>query len=191
MMMQGLSPRLSRALAVSLLVATAGGMWSFAIDPMIGAFQGTQAHIDEVADRLERFRRLGHNRAELERMAAEQRRTWEDSGILLTAETPVLAAANLQKSVKDIAGRHQIALRSVQPLAPSPEGQVVKIGVRVRLETDAESFQKLLYELESASPYLFLDQVDIRAMLTGAQQRAPVRLDVQADIVGYMRSTAK
>lgn len=190
-MMQGISQRLSRALAVTLLIAAAGGIWSLAVEPAAAAFRNAQTHIDETSRRLERYRQAGRDRAELERLAAEQRRRWEDNGVMLVADNPVLAAANLQKTIKDIVGRQQATLRSVQPLPPKTEGWVEKIAVRVRLETDMPSLQKITHAVESALPHLFLDQVDIRAQTTGAQQRGPVILDVQADIYGYMRSVPK
>lgn len=190
-MIQGLSPPLSRALALSLLVAATGGVWGFVVSPALDAFDRAQAHIDEAADRLDRYRRAGRDRAELERMAGEQRRRWEESGVFLTADSAVLAAANLQKTIKDIVGRQQVALRSVQSLPPKTEGRVEKVAVRVRLEADVPSLQKIIHEVEAASPYLFLDQVDIKAQTSGSQQRGPVRLDVQADIYGFMRSARK
>lgn len=189
--MQGLSPPLSRALALTLLVAAAGSIWGLAVAPAIGAFQDAQTHLDGVSDRLERYQRAGSDRAALETLAAEQRRRWQESGVFLTADSPVLAAANLQKTIKDLVGRHQAALRSVQPLPPKTEGRGDKVAVRVRLETDTSALQKIIHEVESASPYLFLEQVSIRAQAMGAQQRGAAVLEVQADIYGYMRSARK
>ncbi|HYG90372.1 MAG TPA: type II secretion system protein GspM [Azospirillum sp.] len=189
--MQPLSPPLSRALAVTLLVAVTGGVWGLAVGPVLGAFQDAGDSIDQVSERLERYRRAGSDHAELERVAAEQRRRWQESGVFLVADNPALAAANLQKTIKDIVGRQQAALRSVQPLPPKGDGRTEKVAVRVRLETDTAALQRIIHEVESASPYLFLDQVDIRAQAMGAQMRGPAILEVQADIYGYMRSARK
>jgi general secretion pathway protein M len=190
-MMQGLSPPLSRALAVTLLVTTTSGVWGMMVAPALNAFQDARIYIEEASDRLERYRRAGRDRAELDRLAAEQRRRWEESGVFLVADSPVLATANLQKTIKDIMGRQKVALRSMQSLPSRTEGLADRVSVRVRLETDVPSLQKIIHELEAASPYLFLDQVSIHAQTTSAQLRGPVRLEVQADIYGYLRRAQK
>jgi hypothetical protein len=64
-----------------------------------------------------------------------------------------------------------------------------RIAVRGQMSSGLAAAQSVLYELESASPYLFIDNLNMRAR--GADRRAdgveadPI-LDVRFDIYGYV-----
>ena len=107
---------------------------------------------------------------------------------------PALAAADLQQRVKAVVEAVGGTLRSTQALPPVEEGNAVKVAVNATVSGDTESLQKILYDLESQTPLLFIDNLDVSAR--EIRQRLPngrladytrVQLNIQFEVSGYLR----
>ena len=112
----------------------------------------------------------------------------------LPQSAPSLAAAELQQRVKSVVEAVGGTLRSTQALPPTEEGGAVKVTVSAAMTGDTESLRKILYELESQTPLLFVDNLDVsarenRPRLPGGQLASytRVQLSVQFEVSGYLR----
>jgi Type II secretion system (T2SS), protein M subtype b len=74
-------------------------------------------------------------------------------------------------------------LRSTQTLPPRDEANARRIAVRGEVVADVAGLQTLFYLLESGSPMLFLDNVDIGGM-------TPPKIMVRFDLYGYVRGAS-
>ncbi|HEY2069244.1 MAG TPA: type II secretion system protein GspM [Rhizomicrobium sp.] len=102
---------------------------------------------------------------------------------LLHGDSAALAAANMQSLVKLLVERHGGHLRSAQNLSTAISGGMEKIEAAYELTIPAGSLKAVTYELETGSPYLFLDGVAIRGEQLA--DGAPHDLHVSWTVHGY------
>lgn len=114
------------------------------------------------------------------------------------ATDPSLGGVSLQRLVEKQVSTSGGKLNSIQILPPEKEEDVTRISVRLRFLGPAEAFQKLIYDIESSKPVLFIDKVNVRAMKSRrprrqrakqAQPQQPTNVDlhVNLDVYGYLR----
>ena len=152
------------------------------------------------ADQLERYQRLVATlpslRAELEREQAND----DFKAFYFDAETPALAGARLQSEVQDVVRTAGARPISTQILPVDKNEQPPRVRIRTQLQGTTEELLDVLYRIEEARPFLFVDQMSIRSTTPRA---APVRrnsrrvvrrspsqaqvgqLTVRLDIFGY------
>lgn len=180
-------------LSVPLLVI--GGLamaWS-------SEMSGLSARITDGEDQLVRYRRmiatLPELREELERVRANE----SFKAFYFDAPTAALAGAELQRQVQDIVTAAGGRLISTQILPGPPEESPPRVRVRTQIQGSTETLLDVLYNLEQARPFLFVDQVSVRSSARPQQpaadprgraiRRPPVNpageLTVRIDIFGF------
>jgi hypothetical protein len=83
----------------------------------------------------------------------------------------------VQQQVKAIIESNGGRLASTQVLPESDEGGFTRVTIRVQiLVNDVVALQKTLYALESATPLLFMDNVQLRARTV--RKRVPAAVSV-------------
>jgi general secretion pathway protein M len=185
-----LSPALQRLLAVALLLAAISLFWSFLIAPALDDYAAAQATIERLTAALERSRAGERDIAGLEAELSRLRERQKSIGGALQDENESIAAARLQNRLKSVIDAVKGELRSTQVLPVRDEGNFRRITVRGQISLDLPALQRVIYELEAALPYVFLDNVEIRSRFA-LRRREPVKddpvLDVRLDLSGYMR----
>ena len=188
--MKALSPPVSRALAFALLLALIGGIYYGVVAPLLDNYAATQASIEQLQDTLQRYQRaareLQPRQAEL--AALKQRQSAQDG--FLQGSNDTLVAAQIQNRIKALADATRGELRSTQVLPAQDEGKLRRITVRGQLSTTLPAALRIFYGLESAAPFLFLDNVDLRARPTQLRDRNATPtdsdvVDLQFDVYGY------
>ena len=110
------------------------------------------------------------------------------SGVYLAGNTDSLAAAGLQEDVSAKIGRAGGTLRSVQILPATSDGDFKKVSVRVQLTATLAAFSELLYSLEAARPFVFVDNLDIKNRRTRSNDaNQDPELIIRFDLYGYLR----
>jgi len=89
----------------------------------------------------------------------------------LDAATPGLAAADLEAHVAHLADRNA-ALVSFGTQASAGEEAAGIVRIEASLDISLNALQGLLYQLESGTPYVFVDSVTVRAPTTAAAAAA-------------------
>jgi general secretion pathway protein M len=185
-----LSPPVSRALALALLAIVLLLGFSFVVGPLIdeiGDARSAAARLHDAAERTETVeRKLVVLKAELARLKEHQTST---VGFIAGANESI-AAAELQNRIKTAVEAAKGELRSTQPLQGRDEGAFRRISIRGQIAVKLPALQRVLYDLESATPFLFLDNVEIRTQATyqiNATDTDDPVLDVRFDLYGYMR----
>jgi general secretion pathway protein M len=87
----------------------------------------------------------------------------------LAASTQGLAAAQLQAYLQHVASTYHATLISSGIEATKHEDQPDAIRLQATLDADLQSLQALLYQLESGTPYVFVDSLNIQIPGTNAQ----------------------
>ena len=184
----------SRMLALALLVALVFGAVRLIALPVADAYQQAAQSIAQSQTLLQRYQALAAERPQLEERVAAQREATVTSAAYLEGESDALAGAALQDQVRTIIARAGGELNSTQilPVAPAgPDNSVRRASLKLQLTVDIEGLQQLLYELETAEPYLFVDDLIIRErrlrrLRDGAGEE--LMLDVSFEISGYLRA---
>ncbi len=112
-----------------------------------------------------------------------------DSGLYIRADTEPLAAAAVQEHLKRAVGLYGGELRSVQSLQSLAEENLTRIGLRVVMTGVLGPMIRVLHELETGEPYLFVDNLQIKSA-TRRRRRTPEqavgRLSIRFDVYGYL-----
>lgn len=184
----------SRMLALALLAALVFGAVRLIALPLAEAYQQAAQSIAQSQTLLQRYQALAAERPQLEERVAAQREATVTSAVYLEGESDALAGAALQDQVRTIIARAGGELNSTQilPVAPAgPDDSVRRASLKLQLTVDIEGLQQLLYELETAEPYLFVDDLIVRErrlrrLRDGAGEE--LMLDVSFEISGYLRA---
>jgi len=197
--MKAPSPVVGRFLAVGLLAIALLLTWSWIVAPVSLQLAANYETIGRTRQLLDRYRQLAEARPDLERQLALRRESEPANELVFQADNAGIAAAELQRTVTSIAARTGSLLRSTQAL-PQSDDAPNRIAVRVNLVAGMEDLARTIHALESAKPYLFIDNMAIRA------QNAPVRrrlrtqqvsaqppaneteLQIRFDVYGYMQT---
>jgi general secretion pathway protein M len=185
-----------RLLAVVLLVLAVFAVYLVAVH-----WWFTARHVaiwQEMAELKEQeavFRATSAQRPEIEARLAEVRAFEASNPAFLPEMDFDSAAASLSQRLRQIVTQHARNEQSCQIImnqyAPSTEKELFeRAAIRVRLRCTLEEFQPILYDLESASPVLFIDELQVWKQ-TGFQQpgsnQVTSYLDIQFTLWGYLR----
>lgn len=188
-----LSPRSRRAVAVGLLVLVLLALYSFAIDPAVSSYVDSRREAAQLHDELARLQAVGRDVPDLEKQLDRLHRHGATAAGYLDGGNETLVAAALQERLKAAVAETGGRLNSTQVLTGTGQGKTRRVAVRGQMQLNIAALQRVLYALEAGSPYLFIDNLDVRPMV-GA--RGPQStdgdglLDVHFDVYGYMRSGA-
>jgi len=198
-MSPGLPPLAGRMAALALLLALLALVWLAGVAPLLDGYRTDRETVAFASEQLPRLRRLAGEapmlRAELDRAARDP----AGQTRLLGGTSDALAGADLQNRVSRDATRYGLALRSAQILPPAAEEGFRRIGIRVALEGSLGGLRRLLYDIETAPTFLFVDNIEIRSRSGGRivqrrntqqQAEAEERLAIRFDVYGYRRETA-
>jgi general secretion pathway protein M len=177
-----LSPLVSRALALALLFALVSLVLTSIVLPLLDAYRTAVASAQQLQNAIDHARTSGDNVAALRAEVAKRKGLEQSAPGYLRSSNEALAAAELQERLKTATATVHADLRSTQTLPPRDEANARRITVRGELAADVAALQTLFYVLESGSPMLFLDNVDIG----GTTPKIMVRFD----LYGYVRSAS-
>lgn len=184
-----LTPLQSRLLAALLALLALALLTAAVALPTLALHKRYDQFIDDYGDRLQRYRRVAALRPAIEEAikGAEQR---DSRKYYLKAGSPTLAAAELQGLVTRIVDINQGKIVSSQILPSKEEAKAagpLKVAISVQLGAAIIPLQMILHTLETAEPYLFIDQMTVRANqgraykpMPGVQPEYVVQLTVHA-----------
>lgn len=176
----------SKYLALGLLVLAllAGGL--VLGYPLAVLLNGASEEIDDLVFRTQRMRSIAasaegwHTRAEaIRHQVAEEEQ-------FLDGNTPALAAATLQASLKEKIGAAGGTVSSSQATPPKEEQGFTRVGVRTVLTGGMETLRDMLYAVESARPFLLVGTMNITPQRGGlAGKKGLLTMDIE--IYGYLK----
>jgi general secretion pathway protein M len=184
---------LSRMLAVALLGAVLLAGYGLVLAPFITAYGEIDREVEEQLSLLQRYRSLANQRPELSAKLADLEQQAAKLGDYLKGPTDALAAAELQNHAKAVIEGAGGSLRSTQILPVSVVNSKVPVRqatLRLQLGIGIKGLQKVLYELETGQPYLFVDQLTVRQPQMRRSSKEPDQepvLDVTFEVFGYVR----
>jgi general secretion pathway protein M len=178
-----MSKTMSRVAALGLLAAALAFVALGVVKPIVGRFQELAQAIDEQREQLEQYGAVAAQAATV-RHLEQQRQTELALGEFLSGESETAMQSALQTTLTGMAQASGLRIRSARKLPERERPPFRLIGMGINVTADIESVQKVLYAIETARPYLFVEAADI-SPLGGAnpppgRRMLEVRLDVFA-----------
>ena len=151
--------------------------------------------IGDLRDQLNRFQTVASQRGSLQADLSEIRSTQKDLDLFLEDPEFDQAAAAMSSSIGNMVRAQagdtcQIVSR--QPVRPKVQERFQKVTVNVRMRCDARDFLKILYAMETGTPLMLVDDLNIirprtRRRTRGAEPAAQGALDVRFNVSGYLK----
>jgi general secretion pathway protein M len=142
--------------------------------------------LEDTVTRLQRYSRIIGMRDGLQKMAAEVK-ALEQNHHFLKSASPALAAAELQEQAKLILDQSGAKISSIQILTHKDDGQYRQVAVMLQLTAPLSAVKTMLYALESARPYLFINNFSIKNPFYAPNRNdsAEPDLTVQFELTGF------
>ena len=144
------------------------------------------AEIAQTRLRLHTYESMLERRPEIEAAVARSRHSGRN--YYWTASTEGDPAEELQRQLQIVIDAAGGSVRNIQALPATRHDAYTAVNLRVVLDASATELLETLYSIESNRPYLFLDQLHVRALGQQARNdRAPEpALQASLDVRGYL-----
>jgi len=161
MQMQTLNDKQQRWLAIGLLLSIIICIGLLIFMPWYNSLTKTLDDIDEQIFRDKRYQRVIASREEVLIEIEDGRKKINALGYFTDQETPSLAAAELQKRIKEMVQNADGEISSTQVLANKDKDGILRITVKVKLKGDMEMLRNLLFEIEVEKPLMIIENLTI------------------------------
>jgi general secretion pathway protein M len=166
--------------------------------PWLGAVRGYDDAIASMEDQIVRYQRMLRTLPALEAELQQVRSNEDVKAFYFDAKTPSLAGALLQGQLQDIVKASGARLISTQILPADRDDHPARVRIRTQMQGETDALFNVLYRIEQARPFLFVDQLSVRSTARSfirrparIRRRFPVRmaqqgqLTVRLDVFGF------
>ncbi|MDO9168681.1 MAG: type II secretion system protein GspM [Methylobacter sp.] len=155
---------MQRWLAVGLLVAAILIVGLVVIVPVVNKGLELRESKNNLVFRLQQYERiLAGKDAVIANMNAIKEQ-YQQRGLLNRQGTGALASAEVQEFIKKTIVEAGGQLSSTQALPVSTKNEFNRITVSVRMTGNSEVLRAVLYKIETSTPLIIINQLDIRPM---------------------------
>jgi general secretion pathway protein M len=186
-MMRPLTKKQSRALAIGLLVLFVVICGLLVFLPLRMVHRHYDQSIESSVDYLGRYQRIVATRGEIQ-AALDGLKKMEGRKHFLKNTGTALAASEIQEIAKNLIESNGGRLISMQVVPQKEEAGYRRVTVNTQFFSNMTVLRKILYTLETAQPYLFVDNVSLRSQLNAFYRPNPgvePELVTQFDLSGY------
>ncbi len=186
------SKQIQRWLAVALLVAAILLVSLAVIVPLANKGLELLDAKNNLVFRIQQYERiLARKDAVIASMVAIKEQ-YQKRGLLNRQSTGALASAEVQEFIKKVITEAGGQLSSTQALPLSTKNEFSRITVSVRMTGNSEVLRAVLYKLETSTPLLIINQIEIRPMRgvrsrTTRQIEPSNELNINFQAVSFMR----
>ncbi len=189
--MRPLPRLLQRFLAVGLLVAAGALVYAGIVAPIRERFAEYDQSIALSQQLLVRYRKELVDPAELERQRDALKRAGATQGGLLRGDNEAIAGAFVQHFVTTAVEGGGGTLRSIQVLPVKDDSGFRRVTTRAQVNLTQSGLRDVIYKIEAARPYLFIDNLDVRRSRRsrrkqGDDETEDAQLLVRMDVFGYL-----
>lgn len=185
-----------RFLAVGLLLAVISFISFVIVMPLVN--QGLALHEEKNAlgFRFEQYERILSRKQSVIEDMENLKSQIADQNYLSTQNTTALASAELQEMIKQTIVEAGGQLSSTQGLPVVTKNNFQRIPINVRMTGNSEVLRAVLHRLETATPLVVVEQIDIRPM-RGVRNKVTHQIDpsnelsVNFQAVSFMKKAAE
>jgi general secretion pathway protein M len=187
------NPQAQRWLAVGLLAFLLLLVGLIVVVPIVSkGFELIEAK-ENLAFTLGKYEKILGGKAAIVGNIEAIKQQYEKQGYFNNQGTSALASAQMQEFIKQAIVQAGGQLSSTQVLPPNNKDKFSRITVSVRMTGNIEVLRAVLYKLETATPLIVIEQLDIRPMRSIrnriTRQIEPSNgLNINFQAIGFMRS---
>lgn len=189
------NPQTQRWLAVGLLAFIVLLVLLVIVVPLASKGLELNENKENLAFTLKKYENIMAGKAAIVGNIAAIKQQHEDQGYFNTQGTSALASAQMQEFIKQAIVQAGGQLSSTQVLPPneSSKDKFNRITVSVRMTGNIEALRAVLYKLETETPLIVIEQMDIRPMRSirnriTRQIEPSNELNINFQAVSFMRS---
>lgn len=195
--MNALNPKQSRILALMILLLLVVALFVLILQPLYNRYVTASDEIDRLEHQIAVYTRVASGLMESE---AELDSLLQNNPIadLYLAETkPTLAAAELQQQLNRMVSQSGGQVVSTQILQRNTDTVLPTVSLQVHVRSEIDELVRLLHQVESGKPLLFIENLVISSVARRPVQRANrarqrqqlnrvlPSLDVRFDLIGH------
>ena len=173
-----------RLVALSLLLIPAILVVRFAFWPLLESYVSATDDLETTRDEITRDQRLMNQEPALQAAVTRFERTRPLAPYLLSGTNRALAAAGLQRNLQDAAKEHDVTILSLRVQNPVEDGPLERVLVEARLRAGIPELRAFLYFIETTTPYLFVEDLNINVRQTRRRSKTSSGLDVRVTLYG-------
>ncbi len=190
------NPQTQRWLAVGLLIFVVLLFAAVIIAPIVNKGLELNETKETLAFNLQKYERILAGKNSVVANIEGIKQQHEEQGYFNSQGTSALASAEMQEFIKQAIVQAGGQLSSTQVLPSSKKDNFNRITVSVRMTGNIEVLRSVLYKLETATPLIVIDQMDIRPMRSIrnriTRQIEPSNgLNINFQAIGFMRAEEK
>lgn len=185
-----------RWIAVGLLIVVVLTIILVVIVPVVS--KGIELHEtkNNLVFRLQQYERILAKKDAVIASMDTIKQQHDKQGYFNSQNTDALASAEMQEFIKKTIAEAGGQLSSTQALSVSNKDKFSRITIRVRMTGNSEVLRAVLYKIETSTPLIIIDQIDIRPMRgkrnrTTRQIESSNELNVNFQAVSFMRKQAE
>ena len=155
-------------------------------------------YAEEIGDlraQLNRFQTVASQREALQERLSQVRNSQKDTDLFLEDPEFDEAAASMSGRLGEMVrtqANEACQIVSRQPVRPRVQERFQKVTVNVRMRCDAEDFLQILYRMETGTPLMLVDDLNIirprtRRRTRNTQPEAQGALDIRFNVSGYLK----
>ena len=181
-----------RWLALGLLIFIVLLIVVIAIIPLISKGLEYHEQKNNLVFRLQRSKQIIAGKESVAKTIESIKEQYQQQNYFSTQGTVALASADLQKFIKLTISQAGGQLTSTQVLPSTKKNGFNRITVKVRMTGDADVLRSVLHEIESSSPVMIINQIDIRPV-RGKRNRKTRKINftnkltINFQATGFMR----
>ena len=187
--------RNSKTTAIMLLVIALLLVYLLVFHWFILRHREYAGEIGDLRAQLSRFQTVASQRESLQVRLSQLRSSQKDADLFLEYPEFDEAAAAMSGSIGDMVRTQaddSCQIVSRQPVRPRVQERFEKVTVNVRMRCNAEDFLKILYSMETGTPLMLVDDLNIikprtRRRTRGAQPEEQGALDIRFNVSGYLK----
>jgi len=160
-MYQQLTRRQRKGLAIGLLVIVVLLIIQMLIVPVMSTNALYNEEIEDLQFKLNKYQHAVDNKTNLEAQLQLLKEELVEAQLFQSNIAPGIVAATLQNRIRQIVEKIDGNLISTQVMPEKNENNFTRVAINVRLTGSDKVLQQLLFELESATPLLFVDKVGL------------------------------
>ena len=161
-----------RVLAVLLVLLTVSAVVAAVTVPAYVLYQRYDEARSAAEGRIDRYQRISSTKGEHQR-ALDVLKARESGRFFLKNSAPNLGGAELTDLVRPMLETNAARLTSIQPVTVRDEGGFRVYSLNVGFNATPAALQKTLYALETSIPYLFIENVTLRATVPRGYKPPP------------------
>ncbi|MEW8029256.1 MAG: type II secretion system protein GspM [Candidatus Thiodiazotropha sp.] len=183
-------------MALTILILLLLVVLALAIYPAWTMNTAYNARIEDTQFQIQRYQRIAKQDDRYQLEFNNLKRNQQSDLRYLQSKTDSLANAELQRRIKQVVAAGQGEIISTQTAQISHEEMLNKVAIRVRMKSNLENLKKIMHQLETQNPYLFVENISLRSRHLPRRRLPKTKeiarelrmLDMEFLVAGYIKS---